>query len=370
MKNIVTLLTLAFLTACAGPAPLVDNSDKNPTAVIASKSAISGFVLPDATTTEVVYSRNDRRLTTTQRKYDSWMARQFFGNTSEATILRMDRDLRWVMIDNDGDKTYTECPLAGCANAGMERFKALQKKEEKQGKTGAQSFDYDPNDKAASACPISLTQNTFKVSSTGKTRQIAGQLSKQYHANWVVEYKDEKGRADKNHLKMVFWNAQPSAEMEKAWAMSAQADQAYLEKLKQDENALTMVIPDEILSTLTVFAGDLVSNNKWAKNMAKEMAKAKGHPMSTTVEWYLDRKACFEPQQAKKKTGFDWMNPMDAIAQTASDMAGKKAAEMFIPNPNEAIFRYTNEITSIGIKYEHDSRFTVPAGYKRVNNKP
>ncbi len=365
MKKISVLIALVFVTACAGKPAVVDNSDKNPTAVIASKGSIGGFILPDAKSTEVVYSRSDRRLIITKREYDSWMTRKLLGNTSEATILRMDRNLRWDMVDDDGDKTYAECPLAGCATPDMDKLRAQMGMG--KDKEGEQSFDYDPNDEQASTCPMRLTQNSFKVNSTGKTRQIAGQTSNEYHANWVIKYKDDKGRVDKNHLKMVFWNTQATAEMEKVWAMSAAADSAYLKQIEQHNNVLAGVIPGDILAALSVFAGDVVANSQFAKNMASEMAKAKGHSMSTTVEWYLDRKACVESQQAKKKSGFDWTDPMAALTQKASDMAGEKAAEMFLPDPSEPIFRYTHEITDIRVKYEHDSRFTVPAGYKRVS---
>jgi len=57
------------------------------------------------------------------------------------------------------------------------------------------------------------------------------------------------------------------------------------------------------------------------------------------------------------------------MSKAATDMASDKAAEMFLPNPNEAIFRYTTEVTDIGEKYEHDSLFDVPASYKRVSFK-
>ncbi len=353
-----------LVIGCAGKLPVVDNSDKNPTAVYTSKGSISGFVIPDATFTEEIYTRSDRRLTSTKREYDSWIARQFFGNASDSVILRMDRNLRWTMVDDDGDKTYTECPLAGCAVTNMKKFIVRQNKD--AGKQ--QQFNYDPNDEKASACPLTVVQNSFKVTGTGKTRTIAGQLSKEYRANWIVEYKDKKGRKDSNRLKMIFWNTQPNAKMKEVWAINEKANKAYLKKIKQDSNVLSALIPDEVFVTLSAFVGE-INKNKLAKTMIREMAKAKGYPMSTTVEWYLDRKACVEPQKAKKKAGFDWMNPIDSMTKSASDMASDKAAEMFLPDPNEPILRYLNEVTTIGVKYEHDSIFDVPAGYKRVSKK-
>ncbi len=360
MKNTIVIFILILLSGCASKQPVVDNSMKNPTAVFTAKGAISGFVLPDSTFTESTYTREDRRFISTKHEFDSWFARQFFGNSNDTVIYRMDRDLRWSLVDDDGDKTYTECPLSGCAMANIKKYDPKKNTDKK----GEPAFDYDPNDKQASLCPIHITQNTFKVTSTGKSREISGHLSNEYRANWVVEYADEKGRKDSNRLQMVFWTAQPNAEMKKVMAISSAADKAYLKKIKQDTNALTAMIPDDVFIALSAFTGSLSG-----KKIASEMAKVKGQSMATTVEWYLDRKACIEPQQAKKEEGFDWTNPMGALNKTASNMASDKAAEMFLPNPDEPILRYDYEVTDVGIKYERDSIFDVPQGYKRVTPK-
>ena len=89
MKKIIALLLPALMIGCAGKLPDVDNSDKNPTAVYTSKGSISGFVIPDATFTEENYTREDRRLTSTKREYDSWIAQQFFGNTRDRKSTRL-----------------------------------------------------------------------------------------------------------------------------------------------------------------------------------------------------------------------------------------------------------------------------------------
>ena len=363
MKHTIALSILILLSACAKQ-PVVDNSMKNPTAVFTAKGAISGFILPDSTFSETNYTREDRRLMSKKTEYDSWMARQFIGNSGDTVIYRMDRNLRWTLVDDDGDKTYTECPLAGCAKTSKKKYEPQKTGNKNAGKT----FDYDPNDKKASACPIHITKNSFKVNSTGKTRNIAGHLSNEYQANWEVEYQDKKGRKDSNRLLMVFWNAKPNADMKKVWAMNDKAEKTYQKKIKQDKNALTAAIPADIMAVLSTFTGNLSKNKKWANKIASEMSKIKGYSMSKKVEWYLDRKACVEPQKAKKKQkqGFDWANPIDSMSKSASDMASEQAMEMFLPDPNEPILRYEYEITSAAIKYEHDSIFDVPHDYKLV----
>jgi len=366
MKKTIGLIILIFLTGCAGKPPVVDNSSKNPTAVFNAKGAINGFVLPDSTFTEAVYTRKDRRTMSTKREYDSWIARQFFGNSSDTVIFRMDKNLRWTLFENDDDKKYIECPLAGCARASLKQFDPKQGK----GKGDEAQFDYDPNDEQAEACATHITQNSFKVTDTGKTREISGYLTREYRANWVVEYQDDKGRKDSNRLNIVFWNTEPGAAMKEVWAINAEADKAYWEKIKQEKSSLAMLIPDDIFVALSAFTGySSKDSKKWANKISSELAKAKGYPMSTKVEWYLDRKACVEPQKQKKKDSFDWMNPIDSLSKSASDIASEKAADMFLPDPNEPIFRYVYEVTGVAVKDEHDSVFEVPPGYKLTNRE-
>jgi len=364
MKKQTTLFALALLSGCASEQPFVDNSMKNPTAVFTAKGVVTGFILPDSTFTEATYTREDRRKMSTDTEYDSWFARQFFGNSGSTVIYRMDRNLRWTLVNNDGDKTYTECPLSGCAISGMKKFDPKKNPDNGEGKT----FEYAPNDQKASACPVHITNNSFKVTRTGKSRTIAGHSSDEYEGNWVVEYQDKKGRKDSNRLKMVFWNAQPNADMKKVWAMSEKADKAYMKKIKQSNNALAGMIPENIIAVLSTFTGNLGSHKQWAKDVAKEMSKIKGYSMATSVAWYLDRNACIEQKEQvkKKEQSLDWLNPMEALSTTASNMAGEKAAEMFLPNPDEPILRYEYEVTSAEIKHEHDSIFDVPRGYKRI----
>ena len=363
MKKIISLIALIVLTGCASKPPaVVDTTPKNPTAVFNAKGAINGFVFPDSTFTEVVYTRKDKRTIATDREYDSWMARKFMGNSDDTVIFRLDKNLRWTLFDDGDNKKYLECPLSGCALASLEQF------DVKQDNNNEDQFDYDPNDEAASACPTHMTKNTFKVTATGKTRDIAGYNTKEYRASWLIEFQDGQGRKDNNRLDIVFWNTEPSSAMKEVWSINEEATQAYRKKVKQENNSLANLIPDNIFMALSAFSGDTAKDNKkWNTSVTRELAKAKGYPMSIKMEWYLDRKAC--PQAAEKKESLDWSNPLEAMKQSASNMAGKEAEKMFMPNPNEPIFRYVYEVTGVEVKPVHDSVFEIPAGFTLVNRE-
>jgi len=178
-----------------------------------------------------------------------------------------------------------------------------------------------------------------------------------------MEYKDDKGRIDTNKLSIFFWNTQPSANMKKAWVIHEEATKAYRSKVKSENNTLAALIPDDIFSSLSAFSGDTAkTNKKWNNSVTRELAKAKGYPMSIKMEWYLDRKTCVD-EAAKKDSKLDWSNPLAALKETSSNMLSKQAEKIFMPNPKKPIFRYVYEVTDIQVKLIHDSVFEIPAGF-------
>jgi hypothetical protein len=361
MRKFLIVVLLAAISSCASEPPVVvDTSPKNSTVVINAKGSINGYVMPDSTFEQTVYTREDRRSIAMSHTYDSWMAKKFFGSGDDTVIFRMDKSLRWVLFDKTTKKKYLECPLSGCSNDILSRL------DQKQGNNNEDQFDYDPQEDTA--CPVKQTNNSFEVESTGETRVIAGYDAKEYRAVWLMEYQDDKGRKDKNTLTITFWNTQPTGSMEKAWAVNEAATQAYLKKIKQENNPLSTVLPDSIFSALSAFSGDTSKENKqWNNSVSRKMATAKGYPLSIKTEWRLDRKTC--PEAAPKEKSLDWTNPLQALQDTASDYAGKQIEKRFMPNPDEPIFRYIYEVTKVDIQPVHDSEFEIPAGFTLVSRE-
>lgn len=369
MKYAVSLINLfivvVFVSACAKQKVLVDNSPKNPTAVIKASGTLNGMMFPDSTFKQISYTRKDRRAIFNDREFDSWVSRQFMGDTDDKTIFRLDKNLRWNLFDLKKGKKYIECPLGGCSISSLIEFDNMRDTSEEN------EFDYEPGQSDAEACSTQITKNSFKVKATGKKRRISGYSSKEYRADWIVEYKDDKGRKDTNKLIMVFWNTEPGKDMEKVWAINERATQSYRRKVKSETNSLSRLIPDDIFVSLSAFSGDTAkSNKKWKNSISREMAKAKGYPMSVKIEWFLDRKACVEKAvEAKKDKGFDWSNPLDSIKNSASDMVGGSVKKMFLPKPNEPVFRYVYQVTGVEVVPVHDSVFEISPGFTLVTRE-
>lgn len=353
MKKIGLTAAVVLLAGCATQPEKIDTTPKNPTVILKASGVLSGIILPDSTFEQLVYTRNDKRRISDKHKYDSWVARKVLGGGDSTSIFRMDKNLSWIL----SDKKYLECPLNGCSTGVMALF------ETEHGNEDEEEFQYDPAEDTG--CQLSPSANEFTVTETGKTRVISGYETKEYHAIWRVEYKDENGKKDTNTLNIVFWNTAPTAAIEDVWKINEEATRAYRKGIQQDSNPLSSLLSDKLFDALSAFSGDTSKQNKeWNNSVTQKLATAKGYPISIKVDWYLDKKACLETQVEKaEKKGFDWSDPMGSLQSSVEEFASKKVKNMFVPSSNEPIFHYIYEINSVAIESVHDSVFEIPADY-------
>ena len=94
----------------------------------------------------------------------------------------------------------------------------------------------------------------------------------------------------------------------------------------------------------------------------RQVCFASDEDFAAYAQWYLNRKACPQPKQAKKS--LDCFNPFAALKESVSGYTSKQAKKMFLPDPKEPIFRYVYEVTDVKVKPAHDSLFQIPSGYK------
>lgn len=110
VRKITAIAVAGALASCASTN--VDNTPKNPTAVVTAKFTINGLYLPDHQGTQTVYTRENRRAIDQQAEFDSFY--MGWADYDITTIFRMTKNLLWD-VDNDA-KTYSECPLSGCSD--------------------------------------------------------------------------------------------------------------------------------------------------------------------------------------------------------------------------------------------------------------
>jgi hypothetical protein len=88
----------------------------------------------------------------------------------------------------------------------------------------------------------------------------------------------------------------------------------------------------------------------------------KGHPIRTTVEWFLEGNACAPKEEAQPAPAAQPTNPSDMVESGVMSMFSKKE-EKAGPKP---VVSFTMEVKQLGVVPVHDSVFSVPSGYKLV----
>jgi hypothetical protein len=359
MQRLAVFATIALgLAGCAIPAPEpVDDMPQHPTAVLSAEFAVTGYVLPDSHGRQQVYTRADRRRIDQRHEYDSMMSRMMLGSYAVGDIARLDRNLTWTLSEKD--KTYVECPLRGCTGQQLAGMKPRDEGEE--------AHDYKPS---TEGCSTTLARNTLTVKPTGQGRVVNGFDTRQYVAEWYVEFQDKKKRADKNRLRFELWTTEPTAAMREAWAMHEAFQRGHLQRTGADANPLARFVSQEIYMALAAFSGDTARDKTWNTRAAREFAKVKGYPISIKMEWFLDAQACRDPKPEKtEKPGFDVTDPLGSLGKMAGDSAAKAVEQRFTPKPDEPMLRYVYEVKELAVKPVRDGVFEVPAGYKLMNRK-
>lgn len=348
--------SVALLIGCASETKVVDNTPQNPTAVIQAEYVINGYLLPDATGKQTVYTRGDRRRIDQKIEYDSWVSSTFFGDGEMTDIARLDKNLLWLV--NVEDKNYVECPIKGCAPNIMSMLGAPETGDEPP----AEEAKADPN-----VCTLEMKKHKFTVEATGDTRELNGFQVEKYDVNWRAEFADKENRINKNNLHMELWTTQPTDSMQQAWKIHGQFQEGYMDAMGMNDNPLGKFVGQQVYMALAAFTGDTSKEGKQYKTSAgNEMAKIKGYPVSIKMELFSDSKACPRPKE-EKKAEFDVNDPMKSAQDMLGGFFSKKAKEYVEPKEGDPIFRYIYEVKAVNLNQERDSTFEVPAGFKMMD---
>lgn len=353
--SIMSSAAVLFAAGCAQQ-PVTDNTPRHATNVLTAKYVVSGFIMPDSTGEQTVYTRADRRRMEQTIEYDSWISRRLLGNADYDDIARTDKNLSWHL--NDKQKTYYECPLSGCTGSIWESLAASEDDSDEQEQY------YDPT--GGDNCNLTPSKVSFEVDPQHQTRTVNGFPAKQHQMQWRLTSEDEMGRQDINILKMDFWMTEPTADMQAGWELNEAFQDNYLQAVDASDNPLSRFLSNEIYKAIAMFSGDIGGGD----NAVDKLNALKGFPVSIKINWYSQSNACPEVRQANSESdsSIDYSDPAGALSSLATGFlqkaAKKRVAAAFTPDPNEPIFSYIYDVTSSQIRDEHDSLFQVPAGYK------
>jgi hypothetical protein len=368
MKKMGFLLCAGVVTllGCSSKSVEVDNTPLNPTLVLTANTAINGYVFPDNTGTQTVYTRPTLRRIDNKLNYESWIARKTLGNMNDSRIGMTEKNLSWQL--DHLKKTYVECPLYGCSE---NLWKLLNQSNEE----GEEEETYSAN--TPEDCPMT-SKTVMDVVDKKVQRDINGFQANQYQLQWTVTNTDQQGRKDQHKILMDFWMTTPTESMKAGWKINGEFQDNYLRVVGANDTALGRMIGTKVYKSLAALSGD-IEKNKDMDMLNGKLAVLKGYPVSIKLEWYMENHTCPEVTAAREKPAkqegpdIDFKDPVGSLGSFAGGLLKKKAkdavAKKLERDPSKPMIRYVYDVTSVSLEQLHDSVFMVPAKYKLTNRE-
>jgi hypothetical protein len=353
------LVFSAALGGCATKPVAPDTTPQHATAVIekhVSSNGIRGFVPFE--TDETDYVRADMRRDDSAFKGTGTITRFLVGSHSGTRIFRVDRKLLWTL--NADDKEYTECPLQGCPVPHPTGAKPQPAPKEQQ-----------PQAHQEPGCTMHIAQSRITVTPTGKRENINGFDTEEYKIAWNVTLRDNKRRASTSKLDVDLWTTAPTQSMRDAMEMNAAYGRAFAAATGESAGGAPEVMPKEAARMMMSYLGASLRGHDYQAffKSGSKLDRIKGHPIRTILTWDITGNACApkEQQQAKgSASGSSTPTSVSGLVGMFAERETKKAAEESAAEP---LLSFTVEVRQLKVAQMHDSLFSVPQGYKRVQPK-
>ena len=348
-------LAAAVLAACSSQPQVADNSPQNPTAVFETRFSSTGIAgaFPFETTEKHYVRANMRRDEHAGKgtgTFSGFLVTRLMGQ-GDTTIERLDRNVRWTL--DQGKKTYTECPVHGCPRPPREEKPAQEPRRE------------EPKQKTEEGCVMRIASSKFDVKPTGAKQNVNGFDAEQYRMAWVVRLQDRKRRTTTSTVNVDLWTTAPSASMRKAMETEAAFSKAFMASSPRSQalrRGEAQVVPADMVRMMTTYLHSLSAADRASlQRAANELNKVKGHPIRTQIDWLLEGNACGAAEEQQQREA----RPSAAgVLGSLGGLMGKKEEK---PGTTPVV-SFTMEVKQLGVVPAHDSLFSVPAGYQRVNS--
>ena len=210
---------------------------------------------------------------TTSSKFTGAVLSRISGGSESATITRVDRGIYWIL--DPKNKTYTERPI--------EAFKKDETGKERQEQEKPK---------------VRVTKSEFSVKKTGASEIINGFPCEEYLVTWLLEMENIETKAkSRSTMNNNLWATPETATIRKVQAEEMAFHKAYAQKLG------LQISPEEAkqlgIETFAAMSG--ASKQEIEKGFTKvreEMAKIKGYPIRTVVNWSVEsEKAATAPKE-------------------------------------------------------------------------
>ena len=356
-KHWILTIIAAGMAGCASAPVVKDTTPLHPTAVIETQVSSDGIkgAFPFKTD-DTVYLRTDRKRNASMFKGTGTFTGFLLGSHSGIRITRLDQRLIWK-LDPD-KKEYTECPLTGCAPSGAPPAEQASRGRERQSHT-----------QRGSGCAMHVTRSVFKVTPTGKTRNINGFETREYQVSWVTTLRDHKRRTSTSKLEMDMWTTTPDKAMRDAMKVEAEYKRARARAIHIRHGSYTHeLLPGDASKLIMAYLATSLNRHDLRAFMhaGRQMRKIKGHPILTRITWDISGNACHEEEQQQQAGNPAPSSPSDLLSGLGHMLTGNKGGSGSNTSGSEPLLSLTVEVKQYQIAPEHDSLFQLPANYQKV----
>jgi hypothetical protein len=337
----------------AAPAPAPSTLPEVPvaapgarTAVLSSSYSIDGAVMPVMRGQQLSETRADMRRNDAVLTFDNRLLRTFAGDTRSSDITRLDKKLVWTQ--NVAKKTYTECPLAGCA-----RPQPPQPDKPKQPE--------QPSRPSEPSCPLVLKKNELKVTPTGERKAISAFGSERFQINWVMELEDPQGRRNSNRVQLDLWTTPEVGAVKEVQAITQAFQSRHAAALATGEHPFGKYLPKEVMGSLGALMRNMGgANARTTAAWGNELKKVRGYPMAMTLSWTAEGTACGDAASARGNT------TAPSVGSLLGGLVGGGSGADQPAGTGGPLLVYTYEVKTLDVKAVSDSWFMPDAGFQKA----
>ena len=265
----------------------------------------------------------------------SWAA----GGSENTTITRIDKGVVWVL--DPKKKSYTQSPIA------------LFKPEEPTGKKEETNGEKPK---------VRVSKSEFTVKKTGASQTINGFVCEEYLMTWILETENLETKArTKNTMTTNLWTTPETASIRKVQAEEAAFAKAYMKKMGMNLSPEKMKQYGMGVFSMSTGASEKDLEKEFSV-FKKEMAKVKGYPIKTMVNWKVEG----DKAAAPINDSADSPEPVDVsggLGGIISGIIGQKVKDGIKPDENAPFFSSTTEVKAIHTDKLPAGTFEIPSGY-------
>lgn len=290
--------------------------------------------------------QGEKMWNSTSSKFTGAILSRVTGGTEIATITRVDKGVYWVL--DPKNKTYSE------------RLIEAFKREE----TGKEQQEQEKS-------KVRVTQSEFSVKKTGASETINGFPCEEYLITWLLEMEDTETKAkSRSIMNNNLWTTPETDTIRKVQAEERAYHKAYAQKLG------LQISPEEAkqlgIETFAAMSG--ASTQEIEKGFAKvreEMAKIKGYPIRTVVNWSVEgdkAEGVKKEEKASSESSSETPTSVGGFLSGLSKTITRKAMKDQSSGSGQQegmSFSSTYEVKAINADSIPAEVFEIPAGYSR-----